>query len=137
MDRFKDLMLLNYYEGWFSGAIQDETYVKDAIEFYFGWLTGIANEYNIPTDYEECPDGCDALHDDIEAYLEDNIVYGDLANIADYILLTIEERYKDAPQKLYEFDVLEIIDNESSVSDLIQIIYDYCLKEVRKKYEVI
>lgn len=136
MSRFEDLLLLNYYEGWFSGAIQDESYVKDAIEFYFGWLTGMANEYGIPTDYDESPDGCSALHEDIEEYLKNNIVTVDLEDTADYVLLSLKERYKDAPH-LYEMDILEVIDNERIVTETLDIIYSYCIDKINKEYKVI
>lgn len=134
-NRFDDLLLLNYYEGWFSGAIQDESYIGDAVEFYFGWLTGIANEYNIPTDYEECPDGCQALHEDIEEYLKDNIIHGDLTDISNEVMSAVQSRYDD--EKVFEYDVLEIVDNVREVSDLIDSIYFYCLEEVKKEYNVI
>jgi len=136
MSRFEDLLLLNYYEGWFSGAIQDESYVEQAIEFYFGWLTGIANEYGIPTDYDESPDGCSALHEDIEEYLKDNIVTVDLEDTADYVLLTIKERYKNAPH-IYEMDILEVIDNERIVTETLDIIYMHCIDQIKKEYMVI
>lgn len=134
-NRFNDLLLLNYYEGWFSGAIQDESYIGDAVEFYFGWLTGIANEYDIPTDYEECPDGCQALHEDIEEYLKDSIIHGDLVDIGNEVMFAVQSRYDD--EKIYECDVLEIVDNVREVSELIDTIYFYCLEEVKKKYNVI
>lgn len=134
-DRFNDLLLLNYYEGWFSGAIQDESYIGDAVEFYFGWLTGIANEYDIPTDYEECPDGCQALHEDIEEYLKDNIIWGDLVNISNEVVFNVQSRYND--EAVFEDSVLEIIDNTREVSELIDAIYFYCLEEIKKEYNVI
>ena len=134
-NRFDDLLLLNYYEGWFSGAIQDESYIGDAVEFYFGWLTGIANEYDIPTDYEECPDGCKALHEDIEEYLKNNNVYGDLVDISNEVVFNVQSKYND--EAVFETSVLEIIDNTREVSELINIIYLYCLGEVRKEYNVI
>lgn len=134
-DRFNDLLLLNYYEGWFSGAIQDESYIGDAVEFYFGWLTGIANEYDIPTDYEECPDGCQALHEDIEEYLKDNIIWGDLVDISNEVMFAVQSRYND--EAVFEDSVLEIIDNIREVSELIDSIYFYCLEEVKKEYNVI
>lgn len=134
-DRFNDLLLLNYYEGWFSGAIQDESYIDDAVEFYFGWLTGIANEYDIPTDYEECPDGCQALHEDIEEYLKDNIICGDLVNISNEVVFNVQSRYND--EAVFEESVLEIIDNTREVSELIDTIYLYCLEEIKKEYNVI
>lgn len=134
-NRFDDLLLLNYYEGWFSGAIQDESYIGDAVEFYFGWLTGIANKYDIPTDYEECPDGCQALHEDIEEYLKDNIIHDDLTDISNEVMFAVQSRYND--EKIYECDVLEIVDNVREVSELIDTIYFYCLEEVKKEYNVI
>ena len=134
-DRFNNLLLLNYYEGWFSGAIQDESYIGDAVEFYFGWLTGIANEYNIPTDYEECPDGCQALHEDIEEYLKDNIIWGDLVDISNEVVFNVQSRYND--EAVFEDSVLEIIDNTREVSELIDSIYFYCLEEIKKEYNVI
>ena len=134
-NRFDDLLLLNYYEGWFSGAIHDESYIGDAVEFYFGWLTGIANEYNIPTDYEECPDGCQALHKDIEEYLKDNIIYDDLTDISNEVMFAVKSRYDD--EKIYECDVLEIVDNVREVSELKDTIYFYCLEKVKKEYNVI
>lgn len=134
-NRFNDLLLLNYYEGWFSGAIQDESYIGDAVEFYFGWLTGIANEYDIPTDYEECPDGCQALHEDIEEYLKDNIIWGDLVDISNEVMFAVQSRYND--EAVFEDSVLEIIDNIREVSELIDSIYFYCLEEVKKEYNVI
>ena len=136
MSRFEDLLLLNYYEGWFSGAIQDESYVEDAIEFYFGWLTGIANEYGIPTDYDESPDGCSALHEDIEEYLKHSIVTVDLEDTVDYVMLSIKERYKDAPH-LYEMDILEVIDNERTITEAMDIIYLFCIDQIKKEYKVI
>lgn len=134
-NRFDDLLLLNYYEGWFSGAIQDESYIGDAVEFYFGWLTGIANEYDIPTDYEECPDGCQALHEDIEEYLKDNIIWGDLVDISNEVMFAVQSRYND--EAVFEDNVLEIIDNIREVSELIDTIYFYCLEEIKKEYNVI
>ena len=136
MSRFEDLLLLNYYEGWFDGAIQDESYVEEAIEFYFGWLTGMANEYGIPTDYDESPDGCSALHEDIENYLKENIICVDLQDTADYVLATIQHRYKDAPH-IYEMDILEVIDNERIVTETMDIIYLYCINQIKKEYKVI
>lgn len=136
MSRFEDLLLLNYYEGWFDGAIQDESYVEDAIEFYFGWLTGMANEYGIPTDYDESPDGCSALHEDIENYLKENIISVDLQDTADYVLATIQDRYKDAPH-IYEMDILEMIDNERIITETMDIIYLYCINQIKKEYKVI
>lgn len=134
-NRFNDLLLLNYYEGWFSGAIQDESYIGDAVEFYFGWLTGIANEYDIPTDYEECPDGCQALHEDIEEYLKDNIIWGDLVDMSNEVMFAVQSRYND--EAVFEDSVLEIIDNVREVSELIDTIYFYCLEEIKKEYNVI
>lgn len=134
-NRFNDLLLLNYYEGWFSGAIQDESYIGDAVEFYFGWLTGIANEYDIPTDYEECQDGCQALHEDIEEYLKDNIIWGDLVDMSNEVMFAVQSRYND--EAVFEDSVLEIIDNVREVSELIDTIYFYCLEEIKKEYNVI
>lgn len=135
MSRFEDLLLLNYYEGWFSGAIQDESYVEDAIEFYFGWLTGMANEYGIPTDYDESPDGCSALHEDIEEYLKDSIIHGDLVDIGNEVMFAVQSRYND--EAVFEDSVLEIIDDTREVSELIDSIYFYCLEEIEKEYNVI
>lgn len=136
MSRFEDLLLLNYYEGWFDGTIQDESYVEDAIEFYFGWLTGMANEYGIPTDYDESPDGCSALHEDIENYLKENIISVDLQDTTDYVLATIQDRYKDAPH-IYEMDIFEIIDNERIITQTMAMIYLHCINQIKKEYKVI
>lgn len=135
--KFQDLMTLNYYEGWFSGAIQDESYVPYAIEWYFGWLTGLANEYDIPADYDETPDGCDALREDIEEYLTEHIVHCDLEDIKDYVLATIQDRYNNKkPDYIYEDDILEMIDNERMVTELMDMIYIYCIEEIKKEYKV-
>lgn len=135
MSRFEDLLLLNYYEGWFDGAIQDESYVEEAIEFYFGWLTGMANEYGIPTDYDKSPDGCSALHEDIEEYLKDSIIHGDLVDIGNEVMFAVQSRYND--EAVFEDSVLEIIDDTREVSELIDSIYFYCLEEIEKEYNVI
>lgn len=135
--KFQDLMTLNYYEGWFSGAIQDESYVQDAIEWYFGWLTGLANEYDIPADYDETPDGCDALKEDIEEYLKEHIAYCDKDDVADYTLATIKDIYDNSQDHIYEMDIFTIVDHERIITDMMFEIYNHCVKRVSKEYEVI
>lgn len=134
---FEDLLLLNYYEGWYSGAILDESYIGDATEWYFGWLTGIANDYDIPTDYDETPDGCDALHKDIEDYLRKHIAHVDLDDVADYALTTIKDIYDYSPNHIYEMDIFTIVDHVRIIEEMMSIIYAHCVEVINKEYKVI
>ena len=76
------------------------------------------------------------MHEDIEEYLKHSIVTVDLEDTADYVMLTIKERYKNAPH-IYEMDILEVIDNERIVTETLDIIYMHCIDQIKKEYMVI
>ena len=134
--KLEDLCLLNYYEGWYTGATQDESYIADATEIYFTWLTGLANEYNVNADFDETPDGCQELHNDIEEYLKENITFIDLEEEYEYAEEYIKDRGLIDDNQIDSYDIYEAVD--WSEMNYKNIIYEHVIKKFKEnKYEVI
>lgn len=134
--KLEDLCLLNYYEGWYTGAIQDESYIADATEMYFAWLTGMANEYNINTDFDETPDGCQELHNDIEEYLKENITFIDLEEEYEYAEEYIKDHGLIDDNQIDSYDIYEAVD--WSEMNYKSVIYEHVIDKFKEnKYEII
>lgn len=134
--KLEDLCLLNYYEGRYTRAVQDKSYIADATEIYFAWLTGLANEYNIKADFDETPDGCQELHNDIEEYLKENIIFIDLEEEYEYAEEYIKDRGLIDDNQIDSFDIYEAVD--WSEMNYKSVIYEHIISKFKEnKYEII
>lgn len=129
-EKMNDLILVHYYDGVYSAQIQDEYGIADAVEFYFTWLTGMANKYDINADYDETPDGIECLRDDIIVYLEEQLQCIDLEEQFTNAKYYIEERgLVDEENQVDDWDIFEAVDY--SEMDYKSIIYEHVIEEFR------
>lgn len=136
MSMFNDLLLLNYYEGVYLGRIDYTEDTEEAEDEYFLWLANMAVKYDIHFNRMVTDENIKILSTDIENFLLEHIYTIDMKTITDFVMISIRKRFSDAKQ-IDLMDILEIIDNEDSVTEITSSIYDYCLDEIRKEYEVI
>lgn len=136
MSMFNDLLLLNYYEGVYLGRIDYTEDTEEAEDEYFSWLANIAVKYDIHFNRIVTDENIKILSTDIEDYLLEHIYTIDMKTIVDFVMISVRKRYGNA-KEIDLMDILEIIDNEDSVTEITSTIYDYCLDEIKKEYEVI